>query len=176
LPTGPAIVTAFGAATAVVVLAGACLRLTRRGAGVAICLLAIFTGFPLVAVPQLDQPWLDALEDAAPPIQTTFLTTGEQATRLETLDAIARNRVEIERLRALQQDVQWGKVELEPEKAERLRQYLMGKSEISAGDQLVLRHLRSKARERQRYAIGLPILFAGVGGLYALMRCRGRPT
>jgi zinc/manganese transport system permease protein len=176
LPTGPAIVTAFGAATAFVVLAGACLRLTRRGAAMSICLLAILTAFPLVAFPQLDQPWLDALEDAAPPIQTTFLTTGEQATRSETLDAIARNRAELERLRALHQDVQWGKVGLEPEKAERLRQYLMGKSEISAGDQLVLRHLRSKARERQRYALGLPILFAGVGGLYALVRCRTRAT
>src|SRR5215475_4848541 len=176
LPTGPAIVTAFGAATAFVVLAGACLRLTRRGAGMCICLLAILIGFPLVAFPQLEQPWLDALEDAAPPIQTTFLSTGEQATRIETLDAIARNRTELERLRALHQDVQWGKVELEPEKAERLRQYLMGKSEISAGDQLVLRHLRSKARQRQRYAIGLPILLAGVGGLYALMRGRSRTT
>ena len=176
LPTGPAIVTAFGAATAFVVLAGACLRLTRKGAGMSICLLAILIAFPLVAFPQLDQPWLDALEDAAPPLQTTFLTTGEQATRIETLDAIARSRAELERLRALHQDAQWGKVELEPEKAERLRQYLMGKSEISAGDQLVLRHLRSKARERQRYAIGLPILLAGVGGLFALMRGRSRTT
>jgi len=176
LPTGPAIVTAFGAATAFVVLAGACLRLTRKGAGMSICLLAILIAFPLVAFPQLDQPWLDALEDAAPPLQTRFLTTGEQATRIETLDAIARSRAELERLRALHQDAQWGKVELEPEKAERLRQYLMGKSEISAGDQLVLRHLRSKARERQRYAIGLPILLAGVGGLYALMRGRSRTT
>src|SRR5215470_8970693 len=175
-PTGPAIVTAFGAATAFVVFAGACLRLTRRGAGLSICLLAILIAFPLVAFPQLDQPWLDALEDAAPPLQTTFLTTGEQATRIETLDAIARSRAELERLRALHQDAQWGKVELEPEKAERLRQYLMGKSEISAGDQLVLRHLRSKARERQRYAIGLPILLAGVGGLFALMRGRSRTT
>ena len=176
LPTGPAIVTAFGAATAFVVLAVACLRLTRKGAGMSICLLAILIAFPLVAFPQLDQPWLDALEDAAPPLQTTFLTTGEQATRIETLDAIARSRAELERLRALHQDAQWGKVELEPEKAERLRQYLMGKSEISAGDQLVLRHLRSKARERQRYAVGLPILLAGVGGLFALMRGRSRTT
>jgi hypothetical protein len=61
---------------------------------------------------------------------------------------------------------------MEPEKAERLRQYIMGKSEISAGDQLVLLHLRSKARERQRFALGIPILAAGAGGLYAIMRRR----
>jgi zinc/manganese transport system permease protein len=66
--------------------------------------------------------------------------------------------------------VHWGKVEMEPEKAERLRQYLMGKGEISAGDQLVLRHVRSKARERQRFGLGIPMLIAGAGGLCAILR------
>jgi zinc/manganese transport system permease protein len=174
LPTGPAIVAAFGAATALIVLGGASRRLTRRGAGIGICALAIFTGFPLSAFPQMDQPWLDALEDVAPPIQTAFLTSGERATRQEALEAIARSRAELARLRALHQDVQWGKVEIEPEKAERLRQYLAGKSEISAGDQLVLRHLRSKARERQRFGLGVPIFIAGACGLYALLRRRSR--
>ncbi len=61
-----------------------------------------------------------------------------------------------------------------PERSERLRQYLAGMSEISAGDQLVLRHLRGKARERQRFALGLPLLVVGAGGLYALTRHRAR--
>ena len=68
--------------------------------------------------------------------------------------------------------MRWGKVAMEPEQAERLRQYLAGRSEISAGDQLVLRHLRGKARERQRFALGLPLLLAGAGGLYAVMKAR----
>jgi zinc/manganese transport system permease protein len=176
LPTGPAIVTAFGGATAVVVLAGACRRLTRRGAGIAISLLAILTGFPLVAFPQMDQPWLDTLEDAAPLLETAFLAAGERAMRAEALAAITRSRAELARLRALDQDVQWGKVELEAEKADRLRQYLLGKSEISAGDQLVLRHLRGKARARQRFGLGIPIFLVGVGGLYALVRRRAATT
>jgi zinc/manganese transport system permease protein len=170
LPTGPAIVAAFGAATALVVLGGAAKRLTGRGAGISLCALAVLCGFPLATFPQIDQPWLDALEDMAPPIQTAFLTSSERATRTETLEAIARGRAELAHLRALNQDVQWGKVKIEPEKAERLRQYLMGKSEISAGDQLVLHHLRSKARERQRFGLGLPIFIAGACGLYALTR------
>jgi zinc/manganese transport system permease protein len=61
---------------------------------------------------------------------------------------------------------------MEPEKVERLRQYVAGMSEISAGDQLVLRHLRGKTRERQRFALGLPLLILGAGGLYALARRR----
>lgn len=176
LPTGPAIVTAFGGAVALVAVAGACLRLTKRGAGMFVGLLAILTGFALLAFPQMDQPWLDALEGAAPSIQTAFLTDGERAMRIEALEAIARGRAELARLRALHQDVQWGKVDLEPEKAERLRQYLTGRAEIAAGDQLVLRHLRSKARERQRFGLGIPVFLAGVGGLYALLRCHVRTT
>ena len=58
----------------------------------------------------------------------------------------------------------------EAEKLERLRQYLAGRGEISAGDQLVLRHLRGKARERQRYGLGLPLLLAGGAALFFLFR------
>ena len=172
LPTGPAIVAAFGGATALFALGAAGRQLTRRKAGIAASALAIFIGLPLAAFPQLDQPWLDALEDMAPVLQTGFLTSSERATRTEAIESIRRARAELARLRALNQDVHWGQVEMEPEKAERLRQYIMGKSEISAGDQLVLLHLRSKARERQRFALGIPILVAGAGGLYAIMRRR----
>jgi zinc/manganese transport system permease protein len=172
LPTGPAIVTAFGAATALVGLGAAARQFTRRRAGIVACGLAIFTGLPLVAFPQADQPWLDALEDMAPVLQIGFLTSCERATRTEAIESIGRARAELARLSALNQDVHWGKIEMEPEKAERLRQYLMGKSEISAGDQLVLRHLRIKARERQRFALGIPILVAGAAGLYAILRRR----
>ena len=124
--------------------------------------------------PALDQPWLDALEDIAPPVQTIFLNKSERATREEVLDSIVRGRAELTRLRRLDQDVRWGAVAMEPERTERLRQYLAGRSEIGAGDQLVLRSLRSKARERQRFALGLPLLLIGIGGVFALVRRRLR--
>ena len=170
LPTGPAIVTTFGATTALVTLGFWSRKLTKRRAGTFACVLAALAGLLLVAFPKMDQPWLDALEDIAPPVQTVFLDSGERLTRRETLESLERARTELARLRALDQDVRWGKVEMEPEKAERLRQYVAGMSEISAGDQLVLRHLHGKARERQRFALGLPLLLFGAGGLYILMR------
>src|SRR5258705_7648642 len=122
---------------------------------------AAIAGALLLAFPQMDQPWLDALEGVVPPLHTAFLSSSERATRNETLESMARERNELVRLRALEQDVRWNKVEIDSEKAERLRQYLAGRSEISAGDALVLRHLRSKARERQRYGLGLPLLALG---------------
>jgi zinc/manganese transport system permease protein len=172
LPTGPAIVTAFGAAMAVVALAFAIRKLTARRATIIVCASAAVAGLLLLAFPQMDQPWMDALEDIAPPLQTAFLDSGERRTRREALASIAHARAELTRLRTLDQDVRWGKVAMEPEPAERLRQYLAGRSEISAGDQLTLRYFRSKARQRQRFALGLPLLLAGAGGLYALSKAK----
>jgi zinc/manganese transport system permease protein len=143
----------------------------RRSALLASAAAAI-AGALLLAFPQADQPWLDALEGAVSPLHTVFLSPSERATRNETLQSMTRERNELVRLRALEQDVRWNKVEMDSEKAERLRQYLAGRSEISAGDALVLRHLRSKARERQRYGLGLPLLALGGFGLWAQLRRR----
>ncbi|WP_048710535.1 metal ABC transporter permease [Microvirga massiliensis] len=174
LPTGPAIVTAFGAAIALVALGFATRKLTARTAGRIACGVAVVAGLLLLAFPHMDQPWLDALEDVAPPLQTAFLASGERMTRDSALEAIERARADLARLRALEQDVRWGKVAMEPERAEQLRQYLAGRSEISAGDQLVLQHLRGKARERQRFGLGLPLLLLGAAGFYGLRRTRPR--
>ncbi len=59
---------------------------------------------------------------------------------------------------------------MDAERQERLRQYLAGRSELLAGDQLVLKTLRAKARERQRYALGIPLLLLGAIGLAVLAR------
>jgi zinc/manganese transport system permease protein len=172
LPTGPAIVAAFGAACALVAVGFGLARLTWRRAAMFVCAVAGGAGFLLAAFPAMDQPWLDALEDVAPPVQTMFLAKSERAAREEVLDSIVRGRAELTRLRRLDQDVRWGAVAMEPERVERLRQYLAGRSEIGAGDQLVLRTLRGKARERQRFVLGLPLLLIGAGGLFALVRRR----
>jgi len=170
LPTGPAIVTAFGAATAAIALFFALRKLSFSLFGKILFTAIALAGLLLVAFPKMDMPWLDALEDLAPAVQTAFLDEGGRATRREALEAIVRARAELARLQALEQDVRWGARALEAEKLERLRQYLAGRGEISAGDQLVLRHLREKARERQRYGLGLPLLLAGGAALFFLFR------
>ena len=173
LPTGPAIVSALGAAAGIAGLVLAARRLAPRRWGLMAAGAIAFTGVLLLAFPRMDQPWLDAIETVAPPVQTVFLTEFERSTRSETLNDIERARAELARLRALEQDVRWGRTEMDGEKAERLRQYLAGRAEISAGDELVLRSLRAKARERQRWMLGVPLLLAGAGGLYWLARRRG---
>ena len=168
LPTGPAIVSVFGVATALVGLGFGLKRLSMRALGTLAFAATALAGFLLVAFPRMDQPWLDALESIAPPVQTVFLSEHERATRTDMLDSIGRAKAELARLRELEQDVRWGRKEMDAEKAERMRQYIAGRSEISAGEQLVLRSLRDKARGRQRLMLGLPLLLAGAAGLYLM--------
>ena len=168
LPTGPAIVSAFGAAMALVGLAFALKRLSFRSLSKVLLAATAVVGLLLLAFPRMDQPWLDAIESIAPPVQTIFLTDFERATRDEMIASIERSQAELTRLRELEQNVRWGKAEMDAEKVERLRQYLAGRGEIAAGEQLVLRHLRDKARDRQRLLLGLPLLVIGAGGFYLI--------
>ncbi|HVF62817.1 MAG TPA: metal ABC transporter permease [Casimicrobiaceae bacterium] len=172
LPTGPAIVSAFGVAAALVAAAFALKRLSLRSLGKLMFAALAGVALLLVAFPRMDQPWLDAIETALPPTQTMFLTEFEHTTRNELLESIERSNAEIARLRDVEQDVRWGRQQMDPEKVERLRQYLTGRGEIAAGEQLVLQRLRDKARDRQRWLLGLPLLAVGLAGLYFLSRDR----
>ncbi|MEO8185948.1 MAG: metal ABC transporter permease [Burkholderiaceae bacterium] len=168
LPTGPAIVSVFGVAMALVGLAFGVRRLSLRNISKVLLAATAVVGLLLLAFPRMDQPWLDAIESLAPPVQTAFLTEFERTTRTDTIASIERSQAELTRLRELEQDVRWGKAEMDADKVERLRQYLAGRGEIAAGEQLVLRHLRDKARDRQRLLLGLPLLVIGAGAFYFL--------
>jgi zinc/manganese transport system permease protein len=180
LPTGAAIVSAFGAAIALVALGLGLRRAVRavraRGTAalapalVVLCGAAALAGALLAAFPRMDHLWLDALEEAAPGLQELFLTADERDARRDAVESVARAEAELARLRAVAQDVRWGARTMDDEQQERLRQYLAGRSEITAGDQLALRALRANARERQRLVLGVPLLLAGIAGAVYVRR------
>jgi zinc/manganese transport system permease protein len=174
LPTGAAVVTSFGALMAAAGLVFGARVLWRgvrqrglgalRGVGALLCLALAVAGFLLTLVPGMDHLWLDWLEAAAPPVHLAFLTAGERAVYHETRDALGRGAADLARLRALQQDVQWGARQIPVEQQERLRQFLASRGEIVAGDRMVLATLRAHARARQRFWLGLPLLVLGATG------------
>jgi len=187
LPTGAAVVAAFGAALAVTAAARGARAATAavraegvaalRPAALALAVLIALAGALLVLFPMMDHPWLDGLEGIVPPVQEAFLTRTERGVRRDTTEALARSEAQLRELRTLESDVQWGARTLDPERRERLRQFLAGRSELVAGDRLVLRTLRARARERQRYWLGLPLL--ALGGLAAISvsrRARSRAS
>jgi zinc/manganese transport system permease protein len=182
LPTGAAVVTSFGALMALVALGLGARRLAQRvraqgvgalrGVGALLALAVAAAGLLLLLFPGMDHPWLDWLEAAAPPVRLAFLTPGERAVHRDSREAMARGAAELARLRALQQDVQWGTRAMPAEQQERLRQFLAGRAEIVAGDRMVLATLRSHARARQRVWFGLPLLLGGAATAAWLARPR----
>ena len=106
-----------------------------------------------------------------PALQLAFLSEGERRVAAEARGSIARGTQELTRLRSLGDEVRWGRRDLPPEQRERLRQFLAGRDELVAGDRLVLATLKSRARDRQRFALGLPLTAAGV--ILALLAQRG---
>ena len=180
LPTGATVVTSFGVAIAAVAT-GLGLRTLICGtrskgpialadAGIVISAAIGLAGLFLLSFPQMDHPWLGWIEKSLPSVQLTFLTSDERETYRDSQAALQQGLSEIQRLRAMQQEVQWGTRDLSEEMQERLRQYLASRSEVTTGDQMVLRHLRGKARERQRYWLGIPLLAIGVFGAFAIAR------
>jgi zinc/manganese transport system permease protein len=186
LPPGATVVATLGATLLAVGAGIAAVRLVHRvrregaralhgvtiGAGVSVAL----GGLALVAFPRADHVWLDALERLAPPLQRAFLSSYERAVAEESRAAIARGSAETQALRARQVEAAWNPSALPPEERERLRQFTLGREEIVAGDRLVLRTLAGKARERQRWVLGAPLLVAGAAlaalGLTSRRRCR----
>jgi zinc/manganese transport system permease protein len=96
-------------------------------------------------------------------VRLAFLTPYERETHACTVETIHRAAAEVERLRTMQADVQWGRRQMDEAMQERLRQFLASRSEIAAGDRMVLGTLKGKARERQRYWLGVPLLAVGAG-------------
>jgi hypothetical protein len=144
------------------------------GFGIAILAAMGLAGLFLFLFPKMDHHWLNWLEKAVPSVQLAFLTSDERETYQDSQEAVQRGLSEIQSLRSMQQEVQWGTREMSEEKRERLRQYLASRSEITAGDQMVLNHLRSQARKRQRFWLGIPLLGIGIFGATALARLRSK--
>ncbi|MGH7354494.1 MAG: metal ABC transporter permease [Candidatus Rokuibacteriota bacterium] len=180
LPTGATLVAGFGAALAAVALAlgGVALGRDVRARGAAalrplagvLGLTVALAGALLAVFPRMDHPWLDVIEEVAPAVRDLLLTRGERAAVADSRAAIARAETDLSQARRRLEDAQWGTRPLDPERQARLRQYLAGRAEITAGDRLVVRTLRAKARERQRWIVGVPLLLVGGTTAWMLLR------
>ncbi len=182
LPTGAAVVATFGALMAVVASALGLRALARsvrergwealRGVAIVACAAIGLAGMLLAAFPRMDHYWIDWTEDTAPLVELAFLTPAERQAWRDSREALERGTAELRRLKTLEVDARWGRATLTQEQQERLRQFLASRGEITAGDRFVLKTLRGRARERQRFWLGLPLLALGIAGALTLARRR----
>jgi len=180
LPTGATVVATLGAVLAALGVVLGLRRLRRGGRPAALSSAAVIggamvlAGAALAAAPQLDHVWLDAAERLAPTLRTAFLSPHERAVAEEAERAITRGAGDVAALRARQADVAWGTRTADADERERLRQFTLGREELVAGDRMVLRTLRARARERQRVWLGVPLAATGAATVWLAWRARRR--
>jgi zinc/manganese transport system permease protein len=166
LPTGAALVCAFGASLA---LAGVVYPFIRgnRPRALRIAVLAtrwsaaaLIAGsaLQLATAPRADQPLLDLLEYAAPSVRNLYFTSTEAATWRDADEYAERHRlaaaqlIELERARRTQGET------LSDAELQRISSFLKSYAEMRRGEQFVLGEVRARARERIRWSLAIGLL------------------
>jgi zinc/manganese transport system permease protein len=166
LPTGAAIVCAFGAALALAGLAypfvrgdrvaaiGTTLSPARWVVAAAIAGSAIM----LLVAPRADQPLLDLLEQAAPSLRYLYFTRAEAAAYQDAVETAERHRLAAEQLIEQEQQSRTQGEALDETTVQRISSFLKSYAEMRKGEQFVMSEVRARARERIRWVASLALL------------------
>jgi zinc/manganese transport system permease protein len=166
LPTGAAIVCAFGAALA---LAGLAYPFVR-GDGVAAMkttigpvrwiVAAVIAGsaIQLAVAPRADQPLLDMLEQGAPSLRKLYFTRGEAAAYQDASETAERHRLAAEQLIEQERRSRTQGAALDATTVQRISSFLKSYAEMRKGEQFVMGEVRARARERIRWIASAALL------------------
>ncbi len=166
LPTGAAMVCAFGAALA---LAGLVYPLFRGDRSIALHIAVVGARWGLAAViagsaiqlavaPRADQPLLDMLEFAAPSLRSLYLTQAETAAYQDASEYGERHRLAAEQLIELERRRRTQGEALDDMAVQRISSFLKSYAEMRKGEQFVMVEVRARARERIRWSVSLGLL------------------
>ena len=166
LPTGAAMVCAFGASLALAGMLYPFLRGDRRNAlRVAIATArwgaaAVLAGSALwlAAAPRADQPLMDLAEYAVPSLQALYFSRTEQAIVADAGAYAERYRVEAEQLNDLERRNRTEGEALDDFAVARISSFLKSYGEMRKGEQFVMGEVRARARERVRWSASLGLL------------------
>jgi zinc/manganese transport system permease protein len=166
LPTGAAMVCAFGVAFAVAGILYPFLRGDRRHAlrsmvatmrwGAA----AIFAGsaLQLAVAPRADQPLIDSVEYAVPWLRALYFTPMEQAIFADAGAYAERYRTEAEQLNDRERHSRSRGEALDDFGVARISSFLKSYGEMRKGERFVMSEVSARARERARWSMSLGLL------------------
>ncbi len=175
-PTGAVMVLAFAA---VLVIAGGVRALLiapatqrarnrslgLRGSGIALCAACALSGLWLMVAPGGDHPGLAFVEAAIGIGPEHFLTERERADFIEAAATESRHKAEIDRIHEVERQSRWRGAELSADEVRRIASVQQTLTEMGRGEHFVVDYLRTRARERERWYVGLPLAVAGMAGL-----------
>ncbi|MGZ5870715.1 MAG: metal ABC transporter permease [Bradyrhizobium sp.] len=166
LPTGAAIVCAFGAALA---LAGLVYLFVRSDRFVAlgttisavrwvVAVLIAGSAIQLVVAPRADLPLLDMVEHAAPSLRNLYFTKAEAAAYQDASETAERHRLAAEQLIEQERRSRTQGAALDETAVQRMSSFLKSYAEMRKGEQFVMVEVRARARERIRWVASLALL------------------
>jgi zinc/manganese transport system permease protein len=185
LPTGAAMVCAFGVSLAVAGMLYPVLRGDRRKAlrvtlastrGLVAAVLA-GSAIQFAAAPRADQPLIDLAEYAVPALRSLYFTSSEQAAFADAGAYAERYRREAEELNERERRNRTEGETLDDFSVARISSFLKSYGEMRKGEQFVMDEVRARARERVRRGASLglllfALLFAPVPWLRMMRRLR----
>ena len=166
LPTGAAVVCAFGAALA---LAGllypflrgdrvVALRITVNALRWGIAALIVGSAIQWAITPRADLPLINTLEHALPSLRNLYFTKTEAAAYQDAQEYAERHRLAAEQLIEQEQRSRTQGEALDQTAVQRISSFLKSYAEMRRGEQFVMDEIRARARERVRWSMSLCLL------------------
>jgi zinc/manganese transport system permease protein len=112
----------------------------------------------LVVNPQADNPLLDVLERTAPELRSPFLKATEMDLLNQSKLSEIKAQQEASRLGEKERNSRWQGAVLSDTELRKISSFTQSFLEMKKGEQVVQRAMRDKARERQRWVLGVPTL------------------
>jgi zinc/manganese transport system permease protein len=168
--TGATLVCTYGFALAIAAVAqalrmpqekGAMSHVALRFARWLVAALLAASGIGVAIWPRADQPLLDAMERAFPAIRSAYMDGKAQAIAVEAAGFSERYRDDAAKLRAREEERRWKGEPLDEVEVRRIGSFLKSYNEMIRGEEFVMREVRSRAREQNRWWIsGILVLLA----------------
>lgn len=166
LPTGAAIVCAFGAALALAGLIypfvrgdrAAATRITISSVRWIVAALIAGSAIELAAAPRADQPLLDMIEQAVPSLRNLYFTKAEVAAYQDAVETAERHRLAAEQLIERERKSRTQGEALDETAVQRISSFLKSYAEMRKGEQFVMGEVRARARERIRWVVSPALL------------------
>jgi zinc/manganese transport system permease protein len=144
-------------------------RLGARATALLVCGVCAASGLWMILAPGADHPLLAVIETATGVHPEQFLSERERADFIEA-SAIERwHKAEVDRLYDLERRSRWQGEELSAEDVRRIASVQQTLTEMSRGERFVMNYLGTRARERERWYVGLPLATLGTLGVAAIV-------
>jgi zinc/manganese transport system permease protein len=136
-------------------------RVGLRVSGFVLAASIGLSGLWVIVAPAGDHPLLAPIEWAIGAGPEVFLTEHERADYLEAALTERRHRTEVDRLYELERRSRWQGEALSADEVRRIASVQQTLTEMGRGEHFVVNYLRARARERERWYLGLPLAIIG---------------